>query len=162
VPIPESGSPPRVPFAGCSEHPTAEWVTQQARQLTWKPQDEQLPIHFLIRARDAKYTATFDTVFAAENVEIIRTPYRAPRANAFAERWIRTAREAILDRVLILNATHLRRVMIEYIGYYNRARPHQGIEQRCPIPIDLSRAGGPVQCRDVLGGIVHDYYREAA
>jgi putative transposase len=82
----------RVHFAGCTEHPIAEWVIQQARQLTWTRQDEQLPIRFLIRDGDAKFTPGFDAVFAAEGVKIIRTPYRAPKANAFAERWIRSAR----------------------------------------------------------------------
>ena len=101
-------------------------------------------------------------MFAAEDVKIIRTPFRAPRANAFAERWIRSARTECLDRVLILNEANLERVMKEYIDYYNRARPHQGIEQRCPIPIDRVRTDGAVKCRDVFGGIIHDYRREAA
>jgi putative transposase len=111
-----------------------------------------LTTRFLIRDRDAKFTARFDRVFAAEGIEIIRTPYRAPRANAFAERWIRSAREECLDQLLILGQGHLRRVMREYIGYYNQARPHQGIEQRCPIPIDSARTDGAVKRRDVLGG----------
>jgi transposase InsO family protein len=152
----------RVHFAGCTVHPTAEWVTQQARQLTWTLPDEQQPMRFLIRDRDAKFTVSFDNVWASEGVEIIRTPYRAPRANAFAERWIRSIRSECLDRLLILSEGHLRRVVQEYIAYYNERRPHQGIEQRCPIPMDRGRVGDPVQCRDVLGGIVHDYYREAA
>jgi putative transposase len=152
----------RVHFAGCTAHPTAEWVTQQARQLTWTLQDEHKQMRFLIRDRDAKFTASSDTVFTAEGIEIIKTPYQAPRANAFAERWIRSVREEVLDRVLILSEGHLRRVMQEYVSYYNRARPHQGIEQRCPIPIDRNDTEGTVKCRDVLGGIQHDYYREAA
>lgn len=97
-----------------------------------------------------------------EGVEIIRTPYRAPRANAFAERWIRSVRGECVDRLLIVGERHLGRVMKEYIAYYNKARPHQGIEQRCPVPMDSGVREGPVKCRDVLGGIVHDYYREAA
>jgi hypothetical protein len=152
----------RVHFAGCTAHPTAEWVTQQARQLTWTLQDEQKSMLFLIRDRDAKFTTSFDTVFAAEGIEIVRTPYRAPKANAFAESWIRTAREECLDRLLILGEEHLRRVMREFIAYCNRARPHQGIEQRCPIPLERGRKEGLVQCRDVLGGIIHAYYRDAA
>jgi putative transposase len=166
-----------VHLAGCTVHPTSEWVTQQARQLTWTLRDERgegdepyereelLPIGFLIHDRDTKFTAEFDRVFEAESMEIIRTPYRAPRANAFAEQWIRSVREECLDRVLILGEAHLRRVLLEYTQYYNRARPHQGIEQRCPIPIEGSRQGGregPVKCRNVLGGIIHDYHRDAA
>lgn len=152
----------RIHFAGCTSHPTAVWVTQQARQLTWTLQDEKMPIRFLIRDRDAKFTASFDRVFVDEGVEIIRTPYRAPRANAFAERWIRSVRGECVDRLLIVGERHLGRVMKEYIAYYNKARPHQGIEQRCPVPMDSGVREGPVKCRDVLGGIVHDYYREAA
>jgi putative transposase len=149
-------------------HPTGEWVTQQARQLTWTlqdrrdEQDERLPMRFLIHDRDAKFTSSFNAVFASEGIEIIRTPYRAPRANAFAERWIRSAREECLDRLLILGEAHLRRVVRDYVDYYNRARPHQGIEQRCPIPIDNARKDGAVKQRAVLGGIINDYHREAA
>jgi transposase InsO family protein len=152
----------RVHFVGCTAHPTAEWVTQQARQLTWTLQDEQKSMRFLIRARDAKCTESFDTGFAAEGIAIVQTPYRAPKANAFAERWIRSVRGGCLDQLLLLGEGHLRQVMIEYVVYYNRARPHQGIEQRCPLPIERGRREGPVKCRNVLGGIVHDYYRAAA
>ena len=152
----------RVHFAGCTAHPIAAWVTQQARQLTWASQDEQKQMRFLIRDRAAKFTAGCDTVFAAEGIEIVRTPYRAPKANAFAERWIRRARAEALDRLLILSEGHLRRVMQEYVAYYNQRRPHQGMEQRCPRPIERARKEGVVKCRDVLGGIIHDYEREAA
>jgi len=152
----------RVHFAGCTAHPTAGWVTQQARQLTWTLQDEVLPIRCLIRNRDAKFPVSFDTVFAAEGIKIIWTPYRAPRANAFAERWVRSVREECLDRLLITNEAHLRRVLTEYVAYFNKAQPHQGLDQQCPIPIERGRKDGPVHRRDVLGGIIHDYYREAA
>jgi putative transposase len=152
----------RVHFAGCTAHPTGEWITQQARQLTWTLHDEQQPIRFLIHDRDAKFTAPFDNVFEWEGIEIILTPYRSPKANAFAERWIHSAREECLDRVLIVGEGHLRRVMKEYIGYYNQARPHQGIEQHCPIPMASVRKDGLVKRRDVLGGIIHDYQRVAA
>ncbi len=152
----------RVHFAGCTAHPTAEWIAQQARQLTWTLQDEQQPMRFLIHDRDAKFPASFDTVFAAEGIEILRTPYRTPTANAFAERWVRSVREECLDKLLIVNQAHLRRVLTEYVNYFNRARPHQGIEQRCPIPIERGRRTGAVRRRDVLGGIIHDYDRDAA
>jgi hypothetical protein len=152
----------QVHFAGCTAHPTAAWVTQQARQLIWKLQDEDKQMGFLIRDRDAKFPMSFDRVFLSEGIRILRTPYRTPVANAFAERWVRSVREECLDRLLILGDAHLRRVMQEYIEYYNHARSHQGIEQRCPIPIERGRKEGPVKCRDVLGGVIHDYQREAA
>ncbi len=125
-------------------------------------QDGTLAARFLIRARDAKFLASFDTVLESEGLTIIQTPYRAPKANAFAERWIRSVREECLDRVLIVNECHLRRVLTEYIAYYNQRRPHQGIGQECPVPSKRGQADGPVRCRDVLGGIIHDYFREAA
>lgn len=152
----------RVHFAGCTDHPTAEWVAQQARQLTWTLQDEQRPMRFLIHDRDAKFPRSFDRVFAAEGVEILRTPYRAPTANAYAERWVRSVREEALDKLLIVSQAHLQRVLTEYVGYFNQARPHQGIEQRCPIPIERGKHSGPVQRREVLGGIIHSYDRDAA
>jgi hypothetical protein len=151
----------RVHFAGCTEHPTADWVSQQGRQLTWTVADEHRPMRFLIRDRDAKFTASFDTVFAAEGVKVMRTPYRTPKANAFAERWIRSAKEECLDQLLILNEDHLRRVMMNYIEYYNRRRPHQGTEQRGPIPIECGGRTGMVRRHDVLGDIIHDYERAA-
>jgi putative transposase len=102
-------------------------------------------------------------MFASEGIEIVLTPYRCPKANAFAERWVRTMREECLDRLLIVSEAHLRRVLLEYIEYYNQRRPHQGIGQRTPIPSAERRAAMPavcstVRCRDVLGGIIHDYY----
>ncbi len=97
----------RVHFADCTAHPTAEWVTQQARQLTWKLQGEQKQVKFLIRDRDAKFPPSFDRVFVDEGIRILRTPYRTPVANAYAERWIRSVREEALDRLLIINQAHL-------------------------------------------------------
>jgi putative transposase len=153
----------RVHLAGCTSRPKSAWVTQQARQLSWKIQDRRLPMRFLIHDRDTKFTTSFDTVFTAEDVTIIRTPVRAPNANAFAERWIRSVREECLDRLLILGEWHLRRVLAEYVTYYNHARPHQGINQQCPTPLMGSAArDGPIERRDILGGVLHDYYRRAA
>ncbi|HSH77975.1 MAG TPA: integrase core domain-containing protein [Herpetosiphonaceae bacterium] len=152
----------RVHIAGCTGEPTAGWVAQQARQLTWTIQDERLPLRFLMHDRDAKFPGAFDTVIAAEGIEIIRTPCRAPKANAFAERWVRSVREECLDHLLIFGEAHLRRVLGEYVAYYNHARPHQGIDQQCPVRRLWPSGSGPIQRRDVLGGIIHDYYRAAA
>jgi putative transposase len=118
-------------------------------------------MRFLIHDRDTKFAASFDRVFAPEGIEIVLTPHRAPQAKAFAERWVRSVREACLDHLLILNQRHLRRVLREYVQYYNTARPHQGIQQHAPLPLPLAQSG-PIARRDVLGGIIHDYYRQAA
>ena len=79
----------RVHLAGCTAHPTGAWVTQQARQMTWALQERELPMRHLIHDHDTKFTGPFDTVFAAEGVEIVNIPYQAPNANAYAERWVR-------------------------------------------------------------------------
>jgi transposase InsO family protein len=92
---------------------------------------------------------------------MVRTPFQAPKANAVAERWVRSVREECLDHLLILNQRHLGRVLKEYVDYYNAARPHQGLCQQSPIPAPRSFEGC-IHCRDVLGGILHDYSREAA
>jgi len=93
----------RVQLAGCTAHPTAAWVTQQARQLAWTLQEADASLRYLIHDRDAKFPATFDRVFTDEGLKVVRTPYRAPNANAYAERWIRSAREECLDHLVRLN-----------------------------------------------------------
>jgi transposase InsO family protein len=140
-------------------------VTQQARQLTWTLQDrfpEDAPMKFLIHDRDTKFTRSFDRIFLPDGIEIVLTPYRAPTANAFAERWVRSLRAECLDHLLIINERHLHRVVSEYVKFYNEASPHQGIDQHIPL-LDGSRCeDGSIHCRYVLGGLLHDYYRQAA
>jgi putative transposase len=152
----------RVHLAGCTAHPTAAWVTQQARQLVWKLQEEGRAMRFLLHDRDAKFPASFDTVFVAESIEVILTPYRAPNANAYAERWVRSVREECLDHLLIINERHLEHVLRTYSQYYNQARPHQGLSQQIPESPYQQPEHGTVQRRDMLGGLLHDYYHEAA
>jgi len=118
----ENGSR-RVHFAGCTAHPNNAWVTQQARQVMWELEDRDPSIRFLIRDNDKKLTTAFDTVFRSQGIDVIPTPYRAPNANAHAERWIRSVREECLDKLLIINQAHLRRVMREYIEFFNTAPP---------------------------------------
>jgi len=142
----------RVHLAACTANPTSAWVTQQARNMSWKIQDGDVPIRFLIHDRDTKFTTTFDTVFTSEGVTIIRTPVRAPNANAFAERWVRSVREECLDRIIVLGEEHLRRVLTAYVEYYNHARPHQGIDQQRPVPLESAARDGPIERRDSLGG----------
>ena len=155
----------RVHFAGCTAHPNQAWVTQQARQLTWTLQDrfpEEQPMTFLIHDRDTKFTRSFDRIFLSEGIDIVLTPYRAPKANAVAERWIRSLREECLDHLLIVNERHLHRVVSEYVKFYNEARPHQGLEQQTPIPDGRRGRDGCIHRREVLGGLLNDYHRQVA
>src|SRR5262249_42347378 len=144
----------RVYLAGCTDRLDAAWVTQQARQMLWLLHDRVPTIRFLIHDRDTKFTGSFETVFASEGIQTILPPARAANANAVAERWVRSARTECLDRLLIINQSHLRRVLEEYVDYYNMARPHQCLDQQAPIPFPRDPAAGPVSCRDVLGGIL--------
>jgi putative transposase len=112
-------------------------------------EDRTGSFRFLIRDRDAKLTSAFDKIFAAEGVTIVKTPPRTPRANCYAKRWIRSARAECTDRMLIHGERHLRPVLGEYTGHYNRRRPGQATP-----PLDL-----PVQRRKVLGGVINEYYR---
>jgi len=148
----------RVHFAGITTHPHQIWTTQQARQLVWDLADEGGSFRFLIHDNDSSFSNAFDAVFISEGYHVIHTPFQAPNANAFSERWIRSAREECLDFILIFNAAHLRRVLIEFLNYYNTARPHQGINQQIPIP-QARPSCGTIQCRNILGGIIRDYYR---
>ena len=122
----------KVYLAGVTANPTGEWATQQARNIIETFIDRAEPIRFLIHDRDSKFTAAFDEVFRSEAIRIIRTPIRAPRANAFIERWIGTIRRECLDRLLILNRRHLERVLPAYIQHYNSHRPHRSLNQRPP------------------------------
>ena len=149
-------------LAGCTAHPNGQWVTQQARQMSWELQERELPIRYLIHDHDTKFPEAFDIVFESEGVEIVDIPYQAPNANAYAERWVRTVREEFLDKVIILNERHLHRTLKEYVAHYNTRRPHQGLDQDSPLGLAPVTEQGSIQYRNVLGGIIRDYYREAA
>ena len=152
----------QVHFAGCTAHPNQNWVTQQARQMTWELDGRELSTKYLIRDHDTKFTRAFDTVVEATGIEIVNIPYQAPNANAIAERWVRSAREECLDHLIIFNGRHLRRVLQEYVTYYNERRPHQSLAQDSPLGLESRFVQGPIRYRNVLGGIIRDYYREAA
>jgi putative transposase len=143
----------RVYLSGITPNPHNNWITQQARQLMWELEKSENTFRFLIHDRDKKFTNVFDAIFESEGIHIILTPYCAPNANAYAERWVRTVRTECLDFILVMNLSHLRRVLQVYIDdYYNVARPHQGIGQHTPIPRKRLVNTGTVQRRKVLGG----------
>jgi len=149
----------RVHLAGITSNPDSQWVAQQARQLVWEFEETSTSFRCLIRDNDSKFTDAFDTVFESSQIHIVPTPIRAPNANAYSERWVRTVREECLDHILIINEAHLRRVLNEFVAYYNGRRPHQGLEQQSPIPLPEPITTGNVNRRKVLGGIINDYLR---
>ena len=123
---------------------------------------------FLIRDRDSKFTRAFDDVFAADGIQIIKTPVQAPNANAYAERWVRTVRQECLDWLLIWGRRHLERVLDEYLLHYNDERPHRSLALRPPrsiavrAPLGAVTAAASIQRRDRLDGLVHEYYQATA
>jgi putative transposase len=148
----------RVHVLGVTRTPDSAWVTQQARNLAVGERLEG--IRFLIRDRDSKFSGPFDEVFRSEGVRIIKAPIRAPRANAFAERWVRTVRTECLDWMLVLGRRHLEHVLRVYADHYNEARPHRGLDLRTPEPRP-DRAPWPtrrpeIRTHGVLGGLIRE------
>jgi transposase InsO family protein len=151
----------RLVHYGVTRNPTDAWVAQQLREATPFGDGPR----YLIRDNDNKYGASFAGVAAGTGIEVLRAPYGAPKANAICERFLGSIRRECLDHFLILSERHLQRVMREYGDYFNRARPHQGIEQR--IPCEQERAIQPqiigkVVSHPFLGGLHHDYHWQAA
>ena len=137
----------RVYVTGITANPTGAWVVQQARNLTMVLAERARPVRFLVRDRDTKFTSGFDEVFRSEGIRIIRTPVRAPRANAFAERFVGTIRRECLDRMLIFGRRHLEAVLAEYVDHYNGHRPHRSLDQASPL--SMSPAPPPTSPPDV-------------
>ena len=156
----------RVHLVGCTTNPDGAWVTQQARNFTFDLDKRAQPLRFLIHDRDAKFCGPFDEVFATEGLRVVRTPIRAPRANAICERWIRTVRTECLDWLLICSRRHLERVLRIYIHHYNRQRPHRALRLQAPEPEEFEKTllpvGATVRRRDRLGGLLNEYFEAAA
>jgi putative transposase len=154
----------RVHVLGVTDHPAGEWVVQQPRNPLMDLGERADRFRFLVRDRDTKLTAMFDAVFAAAGVEVFRTPIRAPRANAYAERWVGTVRRELLDRVLIVGHRHLQSVTREYVDHYNTHRPHRSLGQAPPLgPTQppLALVGARVVRRDRIGGLIGEYSQAA-
>ena len=156
----------RVYLAGCTANPDGAWVTQQARQVAWALGDRTEPVRFLIRDHDRKFTNSFDAVFRALGIRVIRTPIQAPQANAIAERFVRTVRSECLDWLLIGNARHLERVLTVFVDHFNSHRPHRGLNLEPPdgrLATDKQARAKAivVERRDRLGGLLREYRRAA-
>jgi transposase InsO family protein len=133
---------------GVTANPNQGWVAQVARNFCAEHEDAGQRFRFLIRDRDTKFTASFDAVLASIGIEAVKTPVRSPRANAFAERWVRTVREDCLDHLLVLSRRHLEAILDEYIEHYNGARPHRGLQLEQPVPRSTTTVGTKVNCGD--------------
>jgi putative transposase len=154
----------RVHVLGVTPHPLGAWVAQQARNLLMELADHLDRFQFLIRDRDAKFTAAFDAVLITEGIRVLRTPVRAPRANAYAERWVGTVRREAWDRTLIFGCRQLWSVLAEYADHYNRHRPHRASGKAPPLGSaepPATRPAGRVARRDRLGGLSHEYAQVA-
>ena len=149
---------------GVTRHPDAPWAIQVARNLVGEFGGRGCSFKFLVRDRDSKFTAAFDEVFSSEGTRVVKCPVRSPRANAFAERWVGTARRECTDHLLILGRRHLEAVLRGYVAHYNCERPHRGLQPIPPSPRPRAPLVGPsvVWRKDVLGGLVHEYHRVAA
>jgi transposase InsO family protein len=154
----------RVHILGVTARPTGAWLTQQARNLLMDLDDAGHRIRFLVRDRDTKFSSAFDAVFTASDIRIIKTPVRAPRANAIAERFVGSVRRELLDRILIINQRHAAAVLTEYAEHYNSHRPHRTLGQAAPLrplPHPTSSEINTIRRRDRLGGLFHEYQQVA-
>ena len=152
-----------VHILGITAHPDASWTTQQIRNLLIDLRNRAADFRFLVRDRAGQFSASFDAVLASAGIEAVKIPPRSPRANAYAERFVLTARTEVTDRMLIFGERHLRVVMTEYEAHYNGRRPHRSRELPPPWPdhpvADLSRER--IKRRPVLGGLLNEYERAA-
>ena len=142
---------------GVTANPDQRWVTQVARNFCAKLQEAGQRFLFCIRDRDTKFTVSFDAVLASIGIQAIKTPVRSPRANAFAERSVRTVREDCLDHLAVFSRRHLEKILGEYVKHCNEARPHRGLQLAPPVPRSITTLGTKVIGTDVLDGLIHEY-----
>jgi len=160
----EAGSR-RVHITAATSHPDSRFVTQQARNLCYTLDQREEPVRYLIRDRDAKFSGPFDEVLRTEGISVIRTPIGSPKANAFAERFVRTVRNELLDHSLVCGRRHLDHLLRRYQEHYNAQRPHRGLQLRTPAGV-ADRESVPAVPRvrqiSVLGGLICEYEPAAA
>jgi transposase InsO family protein len=152
-----------VHILGITANPDGPWTVQQIRNLLMDLGDRAAGFRFLVRDRAGQFTAAFDAVLAGAGIEVVKIPPRSPRANAYAERFVLTARTEVTDRMLIFGQRHLRMVLAEYAAHYNGRRPHRSRQLRPPRPDhpapDLCHER--IKRRPVLGGLINEYERAA-
>jgi transposase InsO family protein len=155
----------RIHVLGATAHPTVEWTIQMARNALMDLAEHADRFTFLIHDHGPQFTAAFDAVFHGADVRIVTTGVQAPVMNAIQERWHRTVRTELLDRTLVWNLAHLRRVLAEYESFYNEHRPHRALGQAAPqrpLPENVTDLGHfRVARRDRIGGVLHEYHHAA-
>jgi transposase InsO family protein len=152
----------RVRLAGVTANPDGVWMRQQARNLT--VEERLRDVRFLLHDRDAKFSGPFDEIVRGEGVRVIKTPVRAPQANAIAERWVRSLRNECLDHMLVFGRRHLEQILRGYVTHYNAERPHRSLALAAPAGEPHQTRGSPlagIRRREVLGGLIHEYYAAA-
>lgn len=136
----------RVVHFGVTRHPTQEWVAQQLREAT----PDGVHPRFMVRDNDRKFGTAFDHVVESSGIEVLQLPYRAPRANALCERFLGSVRRECLDYFPIWSERQLYRVVCEYVAYFNRARPHQGLQQQIPEKLENANVERPAPNKIIL------------
>jgi transposase InsO family protein len=152
----------RVRLAGVTANPDGVWMRQQARNLAIEERLEN--VRFLIHDRDTKFSGPFDEILRGEGVRVIKTPVRAPRANAVAERWVRSVRNECLDQILVFGRRHLEQILRDYLTHYNTERPHRSLALAAPVGASQEVRESPpdeIRRRDVLAGLIHEYHAAA-
>ena len=153
----------RAHLVGVTAHPTGVWTTQAARNLLMDFADRVTTLKFLLRDRDSRFTKAYDAVFTADGIRILTSPPAAPRANAICERMIGTLRRELLDKILVVNERHLRRILTIYLHHFNTARPHRALAQLAPAQVEtqpppvINLADHHVRRRPILGGLTSEY-----
>jgi transposase InsO family protein len=152
-----------VHILGITANPDGPWATQQIRNLLMDLGDRATGFRFLVRDRAGQYTVAFDAVLADAGIEVAKISPRSPRANAYAERFVLTARTEITDRMLIFSEQHLRTILTEYQGHYNGRGPHRSRQLRPPQPDHPATdpSWKRIRRRPVLGGLINEYERAA-